>query len=71
MTENAVFNFLVGWFLLLLFLILVNRTRLGHVVIYYSLMLMILLVIVSEYKRITPYLLAVTSLGQFNSSNTK
>jgi len=67
MTENAVFNFLVGWFILLLLLTLVNRTRLGHVLIYYSLLLMILFVLVAEYKQITPYLLSLKTLGQFNA----
>ena len=67
MTENGVFNWLVGWFLILLVLILFNKTRLGHVLIYYSLMLIILLILVTQYQTIVPYLSSISTIGQLNA----
>lgn len=37
-----------GFTLMLVLLTLANRTRIGHVIIYYSLLLMILVILVSE-----------------------
>lgn len=54
--ELATFRFVAGWVLLIILLTFANRTRLGHVILYYGLALMILFVIVTEYQRIIPYL---------------
>ncbi len=67
-TENNAFNFLLGWSLMIALLVLVNRTRLGHVIIYYSLLLAILLIIVTEYKKLAPLLTGIQSIGTFNTA---
>jgi hypothetical protein len=65
-TELPTFRFVVGWTLLIVLLVFANQTRLGHVILYYSLLLMILLIIVSEYQRIVP-LLNFQTPGQLGS----
>jgi hypothetical protein len=67
MTENKAFNFLLGWALMIVLLSLINRMRLGHVVIYYSLLLAIMLILVTEYKKLAPLLSGIESIGQFNA----
>lgn len=63
----STFRFIVGWILLITILTFVNTTRLGHVIIYYALLLMILFILVTEYAQIVPYLNAIQTIGQFNS----
>ena len=60
------FGFVAGWILLIVILTFVNRTRIGHVLIYYSLLLIILLILVTEYTQIAPLLLNIETVGQFN-----
>jgi type IV secretory pathway VirB3-like protein len=67
-TELPTFQFIVGWVLLFTILIFISRTRLGYVAIYYSLLMMILIILVTEYRVITPYLNAIQSIGSFNAS---
>lgn len=64
--EGSTYAFIAGWILLIAILAMVNRTRLGHVIIYYSLLLMILFILVVEYQQITPLLAGATSIGQLN-----
>lgn len=54
--ELSTFRFVAGWILLIVLLTFANRTRLGHVILYYGLALMILFVLVTEYQRIVPFL---------------
>ena len=61
--ENATFTFLVSWALWLIMLSVFNTTRLGHVLLYYSLCLMILFVLVTEYKQLGPYITGITNVG--------
>lgn len=68
MSENNVFNFVLGWGLMIVLLTLINRTRLGHVIIYYSLLLAIMLILVTEYKKLAPLLAGIQSIGSFNSA---
>lgn len=65
--NNNIFIFIVGWLFLIFFLTLINRTRLGHVILYYSLMLMILTIIASEYQNITPFLGGIETISQLNA----
>jgi len=67
-TENNVFNFLLGWALMITLLMLINKTRLGHVIIYYSLLLAIMLILVTEYKKLAPLLAGIQSIGSFNQA---
>jgi hypothetical protein len=48
-------------------LTLFNRTRFGHVLIYYSLLLMILLILVSEYAQLTPLLSGIETPAALNA----
>jgi hypothetical protein len=61
--ENATFTFVVSWFLWLVGLSVFNTTRIGHVLLYYSLLLMILFVLVTEYKQLQPYIIGITNVG--------
>lgn len=65
---QQLYNFVVGWFLMLVVLVLINKTRAGHVIIYYALLLMILFVLLVEYKQIVPYFNAIESVGDFNAA---
>jgi hypothetical protein len=64
--ELSTFRFVAGWILLIVLLSFANRTRLGHVILYYGLALMILFVLVTEYQRIVP-LLNFQTPGQLGS----
>lgn len=61
------FNFILGWAVMIAILTLINRTRIGHVIIYYSLLLAILLILVTEYKKLAPLVAGIQSIGTFNS----
>lgn len=67
----STFQFVVGWLLLITILVFANKSRVGHVIIYYSLILIILLILVTEYTQIVPYLNAIQTIGQFNPSSGK
>jgi len=60
--ENKTFTFLVSWALWLVMLSALNTTRLGHVLLYYSLCLMILFVLVTEYKQLTPFITGIMNV---------
>lgn len=62
-SEQASFQFVASWVVFLAILIAANKTRVGHVVIYYSLLMMILFILVVEYTQIAPFLNPPT-LGQ-------
>jgi hypothetical protein len=66
--ETQTYQFIAGWVLLFIILVFINKSRVGHVLIYYSLLLMILLVIVTEYAQIAPLLSSVQSISQFDAS---
>lgn len=65
-TTTATYNFVLGWILMITILALINKTRLGHVILYYSLLLCIFLVLVVEYKQIAPVLGSIKTIGEFN-----
>lgn len=44
------YKWLLGWFVAIVILSLVNKTRLGHVFIYYWLWLLLLFLFVTQYK---------------------
>lgn len=66
--ENKTFVFMISWIFWLVGLSFLNSTRIGHVILYYSLLLMILFVVLSEYAQITPFITGITNLGSLNSS---
>jgi hypothetical protein len=45
---------LVGWIIFLMFLYMLNRTRVGHSLIYWMLVLIAVYLFVGNYKRILP-----------------
>ena len=55
-TEQASFQFIAAWLVFIVLMVGLNKTRLGHVAIYYGLLLLILVIIVTEYKQIAPFL---------------
>lgn len=66
MTQNT-FTFLASWAVILALLTLASRTRVGYVAIYYGLLLLILILLVTEYAQIAPLLSGVESLSQLNA----
>lgn len=69
--EALTWQFVAGWILFLAILKFISMNRLGYVAIYYSLLLLILLLIVSEYTQIVPLLNQVQSIGSFNQRSVK
>lgn len=65
-TQTQTYNFILGWILLLAILALINRSRIGHSIIYHALLLMILLVIVTEYKQFAPLWSGIMTIGEYN-----
>ncbi len=53
--DNA-FTWLIAWIAMIVFLVLINKSRLGHVIIYYALWLMLTFLLVTQYKAITTLL---------------
>jgi len=45
---HATYRWIVAWLFILALLVFVNKTRSGHVIIYYSLVLMVMLVMLTE-----------------------
>lgn len=62
--QGSTYAFLAGWVLLIVILMFVNRSRLGHVIIYYSLLLIILFILVTEYQQIAPLIGGIETIGQ-------
>lgn len=58
----SAFAWLFAWLLLGVILTLLNRTRLGHTAIYYTLLLLIFFVLVSNYRFITNALAPFSTL---------
>lgn len=54
MNELPTYQFVAGWIVLIVVLMFINKTRVGHVLIYYGLMMLILTVLVLEYKVLAP-----------------
>ncbi len=69
-TESSTYTFVLGWILLITILTLANKSRIGHVLIYYSLLLIILLILVTEYAQIAPILSSIETVGQLNQTTT-
>ena len=68
--EQKTFQFVASWILTITLLMLMSRSRVGYVIIYYALLLMILFLMVVEYKQIAPLLRGIESTGQFNAQNS-
>jgi ABC-type transport system involved in cytochrome bd biosynthesis fused ATPase/permease subunit len=68
--QKTTFTFIAGWILLILILVLANQSRLGHVIIYYSLLLMILFILVTEYQQLTPFFSGFETIGQLQQQPT-
>lgn len=64
--STATYQFVLGWILIIAVLVLINKTRLGHVIIYYSLLLIILLILVTEYKQLAPLFAGIETIGEYN-----
>jgi hypothetical protein len=56
---TAAFKFVAGWLIMLAILAALNTTRIGHVAIYYSLVLMILFVLLTQAPRIAQYVAGI------------
>ena len=57
------YRWLLAWAVLILVLFLLNKSRIGHLIIYYSLVLMLLFLIVTQYKWFVGVLAPFGSLG--------
>lgn len=63
-STNSVFKFVVGWGLMIVLLTLINKTKLGHVVIYYSLLTFIIFILVTQYQKFVPLLNNLPTIQQ-------
>ena len=63
-STSSVFKFIVGWSLMIILLTFINKTRLGHVAIYYSLVLFIIFIQVAQYKKLAPLLNNLPTIQQ-------
>ncbi len=52
--EQNSYLYIVAYALLLGLCMLINQSRVGHVLLYYTLLIMILFVVVTEYSRLAP-----------------
>lgn len=66
MSTKDTFKFVLSWAMVIGFVVLINRTRVGHVIVYYSLILMILFILLAEYKQIAPLFSGLKTIGEFN-----
>lgn len=57
------FRWLLAWAVFLFILMLANRTRVGHVTIYYLLVLAALLLLVTQYRWLANVLAPIASLS--------
>lgn len=64
--NSATYVFIASWLLLILLLTLLTRSRVGYVIAYYALLLMILVILVTEYKQIAP-LLSPMTIGELDA----
>jgi hypothetical protein len=60
-TWDDTYKWLLAWLVAIMVLTLINKTRIGHVFIYYWLWLLILFLVVTQYKYIAA---ALGPLGQ-------
>jgi hypothetical protein len=67
--DNALFVFMVSWFVWLALLTAFSKTRVGYVFLYYSLLLMILFVILTEVNQLSPYINSISSISSFNAKH--
>lgn len=54
---------LLGWLLVIVLLAAISRTRAGYVMIYYTLVLMIVILVLGSYRRVTDLLGLVRAPG--------
>ena len=66
--EQKTFAFLLSWLLWLVVLTALNKTKIGHVLLYYSLVLMIIFVLVTEYAKLAPVFSGVQNIDEFDAS---
>ena len=63
-SDEHTYQWLLSWVVMIAVLMLLNKTRIGHVFLYYSFALMILLLLVLEYPFISGALLGVSPLSK-------
>lgn len=56
----GIMRWVIAWAVVIMVLALINRTRLGHTLIYYALALMLLLLLVTQYKWVANVLSPIT-----------
>lgn len=49
-TQDPTFSWLLGWLLFIILLVLLSRTTLGHMLVYYGLLLVLIFLLVTQYK---------------------
>ena len=64
----ATFRWLLAWGVVLMLAGLANRSRVGHLLIYYGLVLMLFLLIVTQYQWFSNALAPITQTGSQGST---
>lgn len=49
-TKDPTFSWLLGWLLFIILLVLLSRNTLGHMIVYYGLLLVLIFLLVTQYK---------------------
>lgn len=52
----SMWSWIVGWSIMLVVMWGINKTRIGHTIIYYSLCMMILFTLLTQYQQVNSYL---------------
>lgn len=67
----GIMRWVIAWAVVIMVLALLNRTRLGHTLIYYALALMLLLLLVTQYKWLANVLQPITGkdAGSYTDPN--
>jgi hypothetical protein len=66
--ELPTYRFVASWILIFTLLVFANKSRIGHVIIYYTLLLAILFILVTEFRQIAPFLIP-TTVGELQNSD--
>lgn len=68
-TPGGAYRYMIAWLLIFVVLVLLNKTKMGHTVIYYTLVLAILLLLLTQYQAIASILAPLQPGGKAPSSS--
>ena len=63
----AMYKWIIAWIFIVLIFMLMNRTKLGHVLVYYSLLLLLAFTLVTQYQWVNDLLSPLFPQNQHNN----